>query len=554
MQPRPATNDAASPFHRGEQAVQSRLGVRERIEPWAKQVVRPFMPDQHREFYARLPFVVAAARDPAGRPWATLLVGPPGFVQSPDDRGLTFATGILPGDALQDSLSAGAELGLLGIELSTRRRNRVNGTITETGANVIKFEVSQSFGNCPQYITEREWRSVDVAPGSSSATRHRRLDSRMRAWIASADTFFIASGYGGSEDDRATTGMDASHRGGAPGFVAVQSDRRLVFPDYAGNNHFNTLGNLVMDPRVALLFVDFDNGSLLQISGKASIDWDSDEVAKFAGAQRLVLIDVEQVVQLDRVLPLRWSEPKGSVRSLRVLEKNKESEDVTSFVFDARDGGRLASFEAGQHLPIELPVDGHERPVKRTYSLSNGPGETRYRISVKREPRGIASRYLHDEVSVGDIVNSGKPDGDFVLEAGHRPVALVSAGIGVTPMVSMLHALADQAGNRSVHFIHGARDGAHHPLSDEIRSVVARRDNLNLEVVYSQPRETDRKGWDYHRRGRVTGDLIEELIPGLDADFYLCGPAGFLADVVAALVGRGVRPERIRSETFGPAA
>ena len=125
--------------HRGELAVQTRVGVRELIGPWAKQVVRPFLPDQHREFYTQLPFVVAAARDEADRPWATLLTGSPGFVQSPDERGLFFTTRTLPGDALEGSLIAGADLGLLGIELQTRRRNRVNGVITENGAGGISI-------------------------------------------------------------------------------------------------------------------------------------------------------------------------------------------------------------------------------------------------------------------------------------------------------------------------------------------------------------------------------------------------------------------------------
>ncbi|HNP35390.1 MAG TPA: pyridoxamine 5'-phosphate oxidase family protein [Woeseiaceae bacterium] len=542
-----------SPFHVGEQQVQTRVGVRDAIEPWARRVVRPFMPDQHREFYAQLPFVVAAARDRTGRPWASLLAGQPGFIKSPDDRNLLIEARPLQGDALESSLVAGSKLGLLGIEPTTRRRNRANGTITETGANELGVSVDQTFGNCPQYITERKWHAVDVDPARSSASRHERLDAEMQAWIRSADTFFIASGYSGEGGNRAANGMDASHRGGAPGFVKVLSDTRLVFPDYAGNRHFNTIGNLVMDPRVGLLFVDFRKGDLLQITGTATIDWASGELAAHPGAQRLVTIDVAAIVRLSGVLPLRWGEPGGAIRALQVLRKTRESDDVFSFELIARDGGPLPDFEAGQYLPIELRITGQTLPVNRTYTLSIGPGLGHYRISVKRESQGMVSRFLHDVVAEGDIINARWPAGDFVVTPSGRSAVLVSAGIGVTPMVSMLHQLSAAADNRAIVFIHGARDGAHHPLAREVRTLAAARPNVTVDVAYSQPRAEDVQNLDYHRVGRVTGDVIEELVSGLDADFYICGPISFLSDISTALNARGVEPDRIRTETFGPA-
>ena len=543
-----------SPFHIGEQRVQTRVGVREAIEPWARQVIREFMPAQHREFYTQLPFVVAAARDDADRPWVTLLVGPPGFVQSPDDRGLTLATRPLKGDALDSSLRVGTELGLLGIELETRRRNRVNGTITETSGAGLRFEVGQAFGNCPQYITERQWRKVEPDPASAIVTRRDHLDDDMQAWIRSADTLFVASGYRGDGDNSEIYGMDASHRGGTPGFVKVLGDRRLVFPDYAGNNHFNTIGNLVMDPRVGLLFVDFERGSLLQITGTATIDWESDEVPKHDGAQRLVVIDIEAIVRVDDVLPLRWSQPAGSVRSLKLARKIMESDDVTSFEFVARDGGELPDFEAGQHLPVELNVDGLDQPVRRTYSLSNGPGQGHYRISVKRHPYGLASRLLHDVIQEGDIISSNAPAGDFVLTCTARPTVLISAGIGITPMLGMLHQLSAECVGQRVVFVHGARDGTHHALADEVRRLAAANADITLDVSYSRPGKNDVLGRDYDRAGRITGDVIAELLPALDAEFYVCGPVRFMSDISDALVQLGVDPDRIHTETFGPVA
>ncbi len=542
--------DSGSPFHAGERAVQERLGVREGIEPWARKVVRGHLPEEHRAFYAALPFLVVAARDGEGRPWATLLAGAPGFAAAPDPELLEIGALPVPGDALEGAFTAGTDVGILGIEPSTRRRNRVNGRVARGGPGGIALAVDQTFGNCPQYISERHWEGVvrEAPPARHAA---RRLDPAMRRFIEGADTFFIASGHRGQGDDPAF-GMDASHRGGAPGFVRVEDERHLVFPDYAGNNHFNTLGNLLLDPRAGLLFVDFESGGLLQLTGRTEIDWDSPALAAFPGARRLVRFEVDEVIRLDEALPLRWSSAAGSVRSLRVVEKRRESDDVTSFVLEARDGGPLVDFEAGQHLPIELEVPGAGAPVRRTYSLSGAPGAPHYRISVKREPRGVASRQLHDHVEEGAILEARAPAGDFVLAHSQRPVVLVSAGVGATPLVSMLHALVERGERRPVWFVHGARDGRHHPLADEVRGLAARSDAVRTHVAYSRPRPEDRLGADYDAPGRVDAGGLAALLPDLDADYYLCGPLGFMAAVQDGLEARGVAPERIHSESFGP--
>lgn len=548
--------DDASPFHAGEQAVQTRLGVRDDIEPWARRVVRPVLTAQHRAFFADLPFVVAAARDGEGRPWATLLAGESGFVDPSSPTTLRIDASPAAGDALASSLVAGADLGLLGIDLATRRRNRVNGRVAPGHVEALVLEVGQTFGNCPQHITQRAWRRAEPQE-APPPERAERLSPQLRRWIGRADTFFIASGFGGEarggRDE--TFGMDASHRGGPPGFVRVEDDRRLVFPDYAGNHYFNTIGNLVMDPRIGLLFVEFETGGMLQITGRATIDWDAAHRKDFPDAQRLVAVDIDEVVHLPRALPIRWAEPGGSVRTLRVVERRRESEDVTSFVLRARDGGALPRFEPGQHLPIELETDDEGGPLRRTYSISSGPEQADYRISVKREPFGRASRWLHDRLAPGDRLRAGAPAGEFVLEPGDRPLVLLSAGIGITPMLSMLHALAhDATDTRPVWLIHGARDGAHAALLDEARWLVSARAGARSSVSFSRPLDTDRPGSDFDRRGRVDGTLVRALVGDVDADYYLCGPAAFLSDLTTDLRRRGVPEERIHTESFGPAA
>lgn len=550
-----------SPFHAGEQRVQALLGVRDQIEPWARKVVRPYLPEEHRAFFSALPYVVAAARDGEGRPWATLLPGSPGFIDSPDPETLVIGAGPVEGDALHGQLAPGAELGLLGIELATRRRNRVNGRVRTSDEGEIVFGVDQSFGNCPQYITEREWRLVSSEGGRPLRRQSNRLSPSAMLRIRSADTFFIATGHSGfvattrgAEDPR--FGMDVSHRGGARGFVSVEDDRTLVFPDYAGNNHFNTIGNLVMDPRAGLLFVDFESGGLLQLTGRAEIEWDASAASQFPGAQRLIRFVVEEVVELEAALPLRWGSGRESVQALRIVQKVRESRDVVSFVFEGLDGHSVAEFAPGQHLPLELKLPEADEPTTRTYSLSNAPGENRYRISVKREVHGRVSRHLHDEVEVGDRLYARAPAGDFVLAESRRPIVLVSAGIGVTPLLSMLHGLVASGDPRPVWFLHGARDGAHHALAEEVRSLVQGRANVTTHVAYSRPRAEDRRGRDFDSEGRVTGELIERVLPmspgELDADFYLCGPVSFMAAVQTDLERRGVSSERVHTESFGP--
>jgi len=546
-----AKSNGSSPFHQGEQAVQERLGVRD-IEDWARKVVRNYLPEQHRSFHTEQPFLVVSARDGQGRPWVTLLAGLDGFIKSPDPRHLVIETKPTSGDALEGAFQPGADVGILGIELATRRRNRVNGRVVSNGSNAITFRVDQAFGNCPQYIRERNWRQTGKQP-SLKAIRGNTLNATQQQWIENADTFFIASGFRGDGESE-TFGMDASHRGGERGFVEVVDDTCIRFPDYAGNNHYNTIGNLILDPRAGFLFIDFETGSLLQLTGTVLIDWDSDELNNFPGARRLVTFNIEEVIELPVAVRLRWDEDAQSVRSLRLTEKIKESDDVTSFIFEARDGGLLASFEPGQHLPLELPISGTNDSVRRTYSLSSSPKDDRYRISVKREKNGLMSRYLHDKVEPGAIIESGRPTGDFMMTCNTCPLVLVSAGVGVTPMMSILHAVAAENNNRPVWFVHGARDGNHHPFANEVAELAANFVNINVHVAYSRPGAKDELNIHYNSANRITGSLLADLVQDEGAHYFLCGPKRFMAEIQTNLEMQNVPLEQIHYETFGPAS
>jgi uncharacterized protein len=278
------TAHSPSPWHEGERLVQERVGTAERMARVGSRAIRDFMPDQHRDFFAQLPFLVIGSVDDAGRPWASLLSGKPGFVRSPDPRRLVVKAQPIDGDKLQAALLPGARLGILGIELPTRRRNRMNGRVVGIGETGFTVAVEQSFGNCPQYIQRRDY--APAAPRSVRVESFTALDDAARGLIAGADTCFVAS-FARGEDPSARYGVDVSHRGGRPGFIGIDRDGALVVPDYAGNGFFNTLGNLMVNPRAGLLFADFASGDLLQLSGTTTIVWDGPALAAFAGAERL---------------------------------------------------------------------------------------------------------------------------------------------------------------------------------------------------------------------------------------------------------------------------
>jgi predicted pyridoxine 5'-phosphate oxidase superfamily flavin-nucleotide-binding protein len=303
-----------SPYHRGERMLQARAGVRERAERAGRRMIRNFMPEQHRELFENLPYLVAGSLDAEGRPWASILVGRPGFVRAPDAVTLEIDARPGFGDPLAANLAPGAPVGLLGIELETRRRNRANGRIVSLAPR-IAVRVAQSFGNCPQYIQARTPAFL-AEPESMQAPRpiHAegpRLSPAAAALILRADTFFIATATPAArESDAPAEGVDVSHRGGNPGFVRVGDEggaTLLTVPDFSGNSSFNTLGNIALEPRAGLLFVDFASGDLLSLTGAAEVVWDGPEVAAFAGALRLLRVRVAAGLRIERAVPFAWS-------------------------------------------------------------------------------------------------------------------------------------------------------------------------------------------------------------------------------------------------------
>ncbi len=288
-----AQSPVASPFHEGELALQGRAGTRARLEVAGRRIIRDHMPDQHRELFEKLPYLIAGVADGGGQPWATLLTGDPGFVTT-TPHAMTVAALPSPLDPARQALQPGASVGLLGIELTTRRRNRMNGRVSGVTEGGFTVDVVQSFGNCPKYIQTRQHRRVLNDRPVVLHAETARLGREALAMIEGSDTFFIATASGPDRQDW-TGGMDVSHRGGAPSFVRageVAGKTMLTVPDFTGNGFFNTLGNLAQEPRAGLLFVDFKRGHLLQLSARGTVHWNSPEVATALGADRILTLEV----------------------------------------------------------------------------------------------------------------------------------------------------------------------------------------------------------------------------------------------------------------------
>ena len=777
------------------------------MEEKGRRVIRDRIPERNLEFFAQLPLLMIGTVDACGRPWASVLAGKPGFARAIDPLKLEVRARPIYGDPLNKALVDGADIGALGLEFETRGRFRVNGKIGHLREDAFEIRVSQAFPNCPQYIQARDYDLSDDIETLGEKKAVRRGDALNRAeaaMIAGSDTLFIASQFSEGDDDW-SRGVDVSHRGGKPGFVIVAHESLLLFPDYAGNCMFNTLGNIEVDPRCGLLFIDFDTGNTLQLTGEAEILWEPEHVCRFPGAERVVSFQLEEKIHVEHALPMTWrfqgfhpvfekletdgmeepapephapmtlksvniSMPRevehegksvttgifktpvdgrimlrrlnlegdgqadlwghgGAFRAvyaygfenyafwerelgrgdftvgqfgenftvegmgddeicigdvfriggalvevsqpripcyklaikigsdgfqnrflesgrvgfyLRVLEegevgtgdaielvrrdprrltvtevsnllffdkenleatrqalqipalshgwkgsfqerlakaetsaqgrqgfrdfivdrKEPESETITSFYLLPEDGVALPEYQPGQFLTFELDIPGNKLPVIRTYSLSERPNSEFYRVSIKREPAppdqpdlppGLSSNYFHDGVEVGTKLRVGAPRGKFHLDQeSERAIVLLSGGVGLTPMISMMNAIVGSGSGRPVWFIHGVRNGREHAMGGHVRRIAEENDNIHVHIRYSDPDPDDVAGRDYDSPGRVDIPLLKQLLSFDDYDFYLCGPPPFMKSLYCGLASLSVPEARIHYEFFGP--
>ncbi|WDZ79908.1 pyridoxamine 5'-phosphate oxidase family protein (plasmid) [Ensifer adhaerens] len=567
-----------SPWHEGELAIQRSLGVVERMDATGRNFVRTFMPEQHQQFFPMLPFAAFGAVDAKGDIWATMRAAAPGFMQAPDAWNLDVQLPREPDDPADAGMDDANSIGMLGIQLETRRRNRLNGAIRRDGDDGFTIRVRQSFGNCPQYIQLRQFSfSRDpYEPASQRPVRYTGLDDRARAIIANADTFFVASYV---DLDTGERQVDVSHRGGKAGFVEIGEDGVLTIPDFSGNLFFNTLGNFMVNPRAGLLFVDFATGDMLQMTGSAEVILSSPEVAAFQGAERLWRFRPQQVVYRADGMPLRWAfEENGwspsllstgdwdqakvrlqaaslaeAWRPFRIARIEDESATIRSLYLEPDDSVGLMAHRAGQHLPIRLTSETDGKPLVRSYTLSSAPTDGFYRISVKLD--GAASRRLQS-MKPGDRIEARAPAGSFTIDGTERrPAVLIGAGVGITPMIAMLKHIAAEGRRkrrlRPTWFFHAARTVDERAFDHEVAALVEEgQGTIRLIRALSQP-GTAREGQDYDIAGRIDISHLKATLPFDDYDFYLCGPAAFTQSLYDGLRALNVADARIHAEAFG---
>jgi nitric oxide dioxygenase len=247
-------------------------------------------------------------------------------------------------------------------------------------------------------------------------------------------------------------------------------------------------------------------------------------------------------------------------RDFYIDKKTRESEDVTSFYLKPKDGKAIATYKPGQYLTIKVKIPGEKYTHIRHYSLSEAPGNDYYRISVKREdenqnsPEGIVSNYLHNQIQNGDTLSFSAPAGDFVLDNNNTPVVLISGGIGITPVLSMLNAVVSEQPNRQVTFIHAARNSQYHPFKEHVKQLENNHTNLKTLVCYDSPTSEDKQEKNYDKEGYVDLDFLKSNVPTNNADFYFCGSLPFMEAILKVLDKWGVPAEHIHYESFSPVA
>ncbi|MBX2856923.1 MAG: pyridoxamine 5'-phosphate oxidase family protein [Rhodobacteraceae bacterium] len=311
--PWPNSPCPTSPWHDGERRLQALHGVDKRLEEIGHRIIRDAMPEQHSTFFAQLPSLLIGAVDANGAPWASILTGAPGFAQAANPKSLHIKATLNEGDPVAPLLQAGAPVGLLGLEPHSRRRNRVNGRLSSAAPGEIALAVEHSFGNCPKYIQTRHLTPSATPSETSVPEIADHLTPAAREIIHRADSFYVAS----YADRNGARQADVSHRGGRPGFVRIAEDGALTIPDFSGNLFFNTLGNILSTGKAGLLFVDFDNGDALQLTGEAELILNGPEITQAPGAERLWTVRPTQMTLRRNAVPLRGAIEEWSPNTLR---------------------------------------------------------------------------------------------------------------------------------------------------------------------------------------------------------------------------------------------
>ena len=556
-------------FHQGELDVQAKANE-SAIALRNGQVVSSNILPGAIPFIAQQNMVVISSVDEAGLPWSSVLFGTPGFIQATDSSSLLLDANkmlINENDPLWKNISNNPQVGVLAIELSTRRRFRVNGRIQKVqGASLAdsQFEITvqQAYPNCPKFIQRRNLKIEEQAYSEvlPQAITGNQLTPEHINIITKSDSFFVSSASFIKE--KIEHNVDASHRGGFPGFIKVLDNNRLLIPDYQGNSMFNTLGNIHVYPRAGIIIVDYENSRVLQLSGSAKILWDQeDDTNHSSGTKRFWELSVEKWQETAIPKGVKWnfqdysphnpretkvkeSEDNSEIKSaigtngkmaLEISDVMKKSARINQYQLRAQDGENLPSFEAGAHLPVEVALENGEK-VLRHYSILSSPKEKGfYDIAIQNEEHGRGgSKALHQQLALNSLINVLPPKSEFSLTQNNKHVVLVAGGIGITPILSMLRELVDNNASYEIHYT--AKNEADLAFKNEVKKLAG----SNGYFYTSQSEQTNRLD-------------LPRLIKAIDASshVYTCGPLRMISQVRELAGERGLPDSQIHFESFG---
>ncbi|WP_067102260.1 FAD-binding oxidoreductase [Marinomonas atlantica] len=561
---------SVSTYHPGELSAQDKAGTKGVAAELAagKRSALSFA-SGHDAFLAAQSFAALASVDLKSESvWVTPLFGKPGDLTAISEKEMAISSDCIPNLDILNFIEAGTPLSLLGIDLNRRIRHRINGHSVASevgGTSGLNLQVDEYSPNCPKYINRREiiYDANNAHPINKNAIREERtkLSEDDQNFIQSMDTLWIGSYAPG-------VGTDCNHRGGKPGFIRVVSPSTIEWPEYRGNGMFFTSGNLESHDRAGVTLVDFDTGSMIQMTGRATVDWEHD--GSYEGASRKIVFHITSLIRTNNVTSHRWKRldyspynPTVSGTESVDLESEypqvatlakivNETESVKTFRFVVP---RRIAFLPGQYATFEFAdISGGAASEIRTWTLSETPnsinGDNTLDISVKRVPNGLVTNWLHDHAEVGLEVKLNGVQGEMTAiqldELTQKPVVpdnllLLSAGIGITPSLSMVRGI-------------GAFS-----LQDQTKITMIHVERFEEEILCHQ--ELVRRSRNYpnfsytniisSNQGRLTKEHLQTLVPNAELQYaYICGPTLFMRDMTEYLVSIGVPAGQIHIESF----
>lgn len=557
-------------YHPGELTAQDKAGTRGSAAELAvgKRSALSFS-SSHDAFLAAQSFAALASVDLRSQSvWVTPLFSHAGDLTAISEQEVTISTNCIPNSEILEFIEPGTPLSLLGIDLNRRIRHRINGTSLASmnqESRGLSIQVEEYSPNCPKYINRRQIihasNKASALNKGAKAEARTQLTSDDQAFVRKIDTLWIGS-YAPS------VGADCNHRGGRPGFIRVISPSIIEWPEYRGNGMFFTSGNLESCDRAGVTLVDFESGSMIQMTGRATVDWAHD--GSYEGASRKIVFHITSLIRTDNVTNHRWQRLDYSpynpvVAGAEILDSESEYPQVATLVKIVNESEHVKTFRfvipqriaflPGQYATFEFAnIPNGDSLEVRTWTLSETPnsinGDNTLDITVKRTPNGLLTNWLHDHAEIGMQASLLGIQGEMTavrldIET-QKPMVpkhllLLSAGIGITPNLAMVRgigafSLQDQT---NITMIHIERNEKHLINQSELLRRARNYPSFNYTNIISS------------REGRLTEYALKKMVPNAEnQEVYICGPTQFMRDMTEYLVSIGVPAGQIYTESF----